>query len=90
MRRKIRPKPRYPRAKRPAKPPQKSRSPGKTKEPDAIDALVAANAQALGLTLDPAWRESIAFNLRLILRHAVLVDEFELPDDAEPAPVFHS
>jgi hypothetical protein len=77
-------------AKQPAKLPRKSRSPGKTKEPDAIDALVAANAQALGLTFDPAWRESIAFNLRLILRHAALVDEFALPDDAEPAPVFRA
>jgi hypothetical protein len=52
--------------------------------------LVTANAQALGLTLDPAWHDSVAFNLRLILRHAALVDEFALPDDAEPAPVFHA
>lgn len=57
---------------------------------DEIDALVAANAQALGLALDPRWRAGIAFNLRLILQHAALVDEFALPDDAEPAPVFHA
>jgi hypothetical protein len=57
---------------------------------DAIEALVLANAQALGLTLDSAWHDSIAFNLRLILRHAALVDEFALPDDAEPAPVFRA
>ena len=57
---------------------------------DSIDALVTASAQALGLTLDPAWRDSVKFNLRLILRHAALVDEFPLPDDAEPAPVFHA
>jgi len=54
------------------------------------DSLVRSNAQALGLVLDPAWHDSIAFNLRLILRHAALVDEFALPDDAEPAPVFHA
>ena len=30
------------------------------------------------------------FNLQLVLRHATLVDEFPLPDDAEPAPVFHA
>ena len=57
---------------------------------DAVDAMVEASAQTLGLTLDPAWRQSIAFNLRLILRHATLVDEFKLSDDAEPAPVFHA
>ena len=52
--------------------------------------MVAASVQTLGLTLDSAWRQSIAFNLRLILRHATLVDEFKLSDDAEPAPVFHA
>jgi len=57
---------------------------------DAIDALVAASAQALRLTLDPAWQANIKFNLQLILRHSALVDEFPLPDDAEPAPVFHA
>jgi len=62
----------------------------KTKHGDSIEALVRSNAQALGLVLDPAWHDSIAFNLRLILRHAALVDEFALPDDAEPAPVFHA
>jgi len=40
--------------------------------------------------LDPAWREGITFNLRLILRHAKLVDEFPLPDHTEPAPVFYA
>ena len=28
--------------------------------------------------------------LLFALRHAALVDEFVLPDDAEPAPVFHA
>jgi len=67
-----------------------ARAPVKTRPENSIDAFVAASAQALGLTLDPAWRDSVAFNLRLILRHAALVDEFALPDDAEPAPVFHA
>ena len=65
-------------------------TPAKTKPQNSVDAFVVASAQALGLTLDPAWHKSIAFNLRLILRHAALVDEFALPDDAEPAPVFHA
>jgi hypothetical protein len=57
---------------------------------DAIDMMIAANTSALGLTLDPAWQPNIKFNLQLVLRHAALVDEFPLPDDAEPAPVFHA
>jgi hypothetical protein len=62
----------------------------RTKRDDAIETLVAASAQALGLPLDPAWRAAVKFNFQLILRHAALVDEFPLPDDAEPAPVFHA
>jgi hypothetical protein len=73
-----------------AKRPRPARAATKAKRKDPIGALVTANAQALGLTLDPAWHKSIAFNLRLILRHVALVDEFALPDDAEPAPVFHA
>jgi hypothetical protein len=73
-----------------AKRPRPARTPAKAKREDPTDALVTANAQALGLALDPAWHKSIAFNLRLILRHAALVDKFALPDDAEPAPVFHA
>jgi hypothetical protein len=73
-----------------AKRPRPTRAAAKARRKGSIDALVTANAQALGLTLDPAWHKSIAFNLRLILRHAAAVDEFALPDDAEPAPVFHA
>jgi hypothetical protein len=51
-----------------------ARAAAKTKPETSIDAFVAASAQALGLALDPAWHKSIAFNLRLILRHAALVD----------------
>jgi hypothetical protein len=29
-------------------------------------------------------------NLQVTLRHAALVGEFALPDDAEPAPVFEA
>jgi len=57
---------------------------------DAPDAMVAAAAQALQLPVDPAWHANVKFNLQLILRHAALVDEFPLPDDAEPAPVFRA
>jgi hypothetical protein len=62
----------------------------KTERADVLDAMVAASAEALGLPVDPAWRPNVRFNLGLILRFAALVEEFPLPDDAEPAPVFHA
>jgi len=54
------------------------------------ETVAAVNAQALALPLDPAWRGGVNFNLRLILELGMRVDEFPLPDDAEPAPVFHA
>jgi len=81
-------------AKRAAKFRHKVRAPAQAKAVDdkaeLMAELVAANARALGLTLEPAWRGGVAFNLQLILRHAALVEAFVLPDDTEPAPVFHA
>ena len=57
---------------------------------EGIDGLVEASAQVLGIPLERGWTEGVAFNLRLILRHAKLVDEFPLTDDIEPAPVFYA
>jgi len=73
-----------------AKTPSERRAPAAAKAKDAIDGLVTASAQALGLTIEPAWHGGVKFNLQLILRFAALVDEFPLPDDTEPAPVFHA
>ena len=76
---------------------RKARSPARSAssakrggKPDAIDALVTASAQALALPIDPAWRGGVRFNLQLLLMVAARVDEFALPDDTEPAPVFHA
>ena len=90
MKRKTKRKAKPARSRRTAKPARKPKARPKAQAADAVDAMVAAGAQALGLTLEPAWHPSVAFNLRLILRFGTLVDEFELPDDAEPAPVFHA
>ena len=83
--------------KRRSKTVRKARSPARSApsakhggKPDALDALVTAAAQALALPIDPAWHASIKFNLQLALAMAARVDEFPLPDDAEPAPVFHA
>jgi hypothetical protein len=60
------------------------------RHPDGIERLVEANAQVLGIPLERGWTQGVAFNLRLIFRHAKLVDEFPLADDIEPAPVFYA
>jgi 1-carboxybiuret hydrolase subunit AtzG-like protein len=59
-------------------------------KPDSLDVLVTAGALALALPLDPAWHDGVKFNLQLVMRMAAQVDEFPLPDSAEPAPVFHA
>ena len=64
--------------------------PGRGKKPDALEMLVSAGAQALALPVDPAWHTAIRFNLQLLFRHAALVDNFSLPDESEPAPVFRA
>jgi hypothetical protein len=78
---------------KPAAPKKQAKAPQQKPLPHAapqagVSEMVAASAAALGLKVDPAWEANVAFNLQLILRHAALVDEFALPDDAEPAPVF--
>jgi Protein of unknown function (DUF4089) len=64
--------------------------PAQVKPADAIDGLVAASAQVLGLNIEPAWYGGVKFNLQLILRLGTMVDEFPLPNDTEPVPVFHA
>ena len=55
---------------------------------DPSDEFIEAAAKALGIPLDPAWKPAIRDNLAVSLRLARLADEFQLPDDAEPAPVY--
>ncbi len=94
MKRKKTLKPKPVRAKAGGKPAAKTsrarRAPIKKQQRDFVDSLIAASAQALGLTIDPAWRGGVRFNLGLILRLGALVDEFPLADDTEPGPVFHA
>jgi hypothetical protein len=52
--------------------------------------FIAASARALALPIDPAWYPAVRANLTATWRLAALVTEFELPDDAEPAPVFQA
>ena len=68
---------------------------GKTPSPvsnrikaDPLDDLIEAAGPAFGLSIKPEWRSAVRANLHVIFGQAVLFAEFELPDDAEPAPVF--
>lgn len=57
--------------------------------PDSdLDAYIDAAAKALELPLDPAWKPEVRANLAVTLRLAAFVAAFDLPDDAEPAPVY--
>jgi hypothetical protein len=42
----------------------------------------------IGLPIDPAHRPGVIVNLERIAQMAMLVMEFPLPDEAEPASVF--
>jgi hypothetical protein len=57
---------------------------------DPLDDFIAASARALGLPMKTDWLPAVKANLDVTLKHAALVAEFELPDDAEPAPIFTS
>jgi hypothetical protein len=57
---------------------------------DPLDELITATAEALALPIDPAWRPAVRAHLEVTSRLARLVEELELPDDAEPAPIFRA
>ena len=57
---------------------------------DDLDATIDANAHALGVAIDPAWRESIRFHLALSLRMGAAVLAFDLPDTIDPLPVYRA
>jgi hypothetical protein len=49
----------------------------------------AAGALALpALDIPPEYRDGVAVQLAALLAQARLVQDFPLPDDLEPAPVF--
>jgi hypothetical protein len=58
------------------------------KPDDTLDQFIEAAARTLSLPIEAEWKPTIRANLEMTLKHAALVDEFPLPDEAEPAPVF--
>jgi Protein of unknown function (DUF4089) len=55
---------------------------------DPLDDYIDAMSKALALPVEDAWRPAVRANLEVSLRLARLVDEFELPAEAEPASVY--
>jgi hypothetical protein len=53
-----------------------------------LDAFIDASAVVLGLTIAPEWRAAVRANLAVTFRLGSVVEDFALPDEAEPAPVF--
>jgi hypothetical protein len=54
------------------------------------EAYTSISAKALRLPLEPEWTAAVIANLATIFRIAAAVDSFQLPEDAEPAPVFEA
>jgi len=69
---------------------------GDTPAPATTPAITAFDADAwidvvtpnLGLTIDPAYRPCVLAFLRLSAEHADRVQQFALPEELEPAPIF--
>jgi hypothetical protein len=57
---------------------------------DELEQMIDAAASLLSLPLDPSWKPAVRANLETNLKLARLVDEFPLPDDAEPAGIFRA
>jgi hypothetical protein len=55
---------------------------------DHLDEMIVAMTRFLGLQIDDVWKPTIRANFQVTMRHAILVSEFKLPDEAEPAPIF--
>ncbi len=53
-----------------------------------LDDYIDAVSNALGLSIEDAWKPAVRANLEVSLRIARLVDEFVLPDETEPASVY--
>ena len=57
-----------------------------TSEKSSWDAYAEASAKVLGFSIDADWKPGVSANLETIFKIAGLVEEFELPEDIEPAP----
>jgi hypothetical protein len=57
---------------------------------DELDAYIIAAARILSLRIEPQWQSTVHANLAVTLKFAGFVAQFQLPDDAELAPVYRA
>ena len=55
---------------------------------EPLDNYIDAVTTALALPVEEAWRPAVRANLDVSLRLGRMVDEFALPDETKPAPIF--
>ena len=55
---------------------------------NSLDEYIDAVSKALALPVKEAWKPAVRANLEVSMKLARMVDEFALPDEAEPASVF--
>jgi Protein of unknown function (DUF4089) len=55
---------------------------------DPLDDYIDAASKLLRLPVKDAWKPAVRANLEVSMHLARVVDEFEFPDEAEPASVF--
>jgi hypothetical protein len=56
----------------------------------ALDALIDAGTQVLGIEMKAEWRQAVRMHLAISLGHAATVLEAKLSDHPDPAPVFRA
>jgi hypothetical protein len=57
---------------------------------EQLDAWIDLGTGALGIAVQPEWRDAIRQHLKFTLGRADVVLAFALPDEFDPAPVFHA
>lgn len=57
---------------------------------DLLDDYIDAASEALGLPIEVGWKPAVRANLDVTLKMARLVQEFPLPDEADPASVYEA
>ena len=55
-----------------------------------LDALIDAGAAALGIEMQPQWRQAVRMHLAISLGHAQTVLDEPVEDHLDPAPVFRA
>ncbi len=56
----------------------------------ALDAMIDAGTQVLGIEMKPEWRPAVRLHLAISLGHAATVLEKPLSDHLDPAPMFRA